>query len=290
VAQTKAKLPAPGEADEAKGDGEPAEAAGEAHGGAGKEAAGHGKAATPGKKGQKAAVTTGLAESLSWGSGGKEIWHELEAGNERFVSGHPRVRDLVARRGVVAGGQHPPAMVLTCSDSRLPPELLLDQGLGDLFVVRTAGNVIDSIAIASFEYAAEHLGSRLLLVLGHEKCGAVTAAVKGGAPGSPHLKALVAEISPAVEPLRSQAHGDDLIHKSVAANALREAMRLREDSPILKELAEKHQVEVMAAVYDLESGKITELEVKEPHHEPPPAGPAPAAGEKLVKAKAPARH
>ena len=164
----------------------------------------HAAAAVPATEGsddaEAAPESTGLAERLSWGSGGAEIWRELAAGNERFVSGHPQPRDLVARRGVVAGAQHPPAMVLTCADSRVPPELLLDQGLGDLFVVRTAGNLVDPLVIASFEYAAEHLGSRLLLVLGHERCGAVGAAVKGGKLPTPSLQAMV-DPSPAISPM-----------------------------------------------------------------------------------------
>ena len=115
----------------------------------------------------------------------------LLAGNHRYVSGtvaHPN--QTAGRRRAVAGSQHPFATILGCADSRVPPEVVFDQGLGDLFVVRVAGNIADPAAVASIEYSAEHLGVGLIVVVGHSRCGAVDAAVKGGeAPG--HLSVLV---------------------------------------------------------------------------------------------------
>ena len=204
-------------------------------------------------------AAAGLSDRLTWAADGNAIWHELEAGNERFVTGKLQPRDVAARRTAVATGQHPPAMVLACADSRVPPELLFDQGLGDLFVVRTAGNVADPVVLASFEYAAEHLGARLLIVLGHERCGAVSAAVTGGEAQSENLKALLGEIAPSVEKLRGHV-GDDLpVQRSVEENALHEAERIAAESPLLRDRIEKHQLEVIAAAYDLDTGKVVLL-------------------------------
>jgi carbonic anhydrase len=235
----------------------PAEAA---HG-AGK-ASGSGSAAAKGAHDAPAETTgaaAGLSDRLTWAADGNAIWHELETGNERFVSGKLQARDVAARRTAVATGQHPPAMILACADSRVPPELLFDQGLGDLFVVRTAGNVADPMVLASFEYAAEHLGARLLVVLGHERCGAVSAAVAGGEAPSENLKALLGEIAPSVEKLRGRVGDDVLVQRSVEENALHEAERMAAESPILRDRIEKHQLEVIAAAYDLDTGKVVVL-------------------------------
>ena len=204
-------------------------------------------------------AAAGLSDRLTWAADGHAIWHELEAGNERFVTGKLQPRDVAARRAAVAKAQHPPAMVLACADSRVPPELLFDQGLGDLFVVRTAGNVADPVVLASFEYAAEHLGARLLIVLGHERCGAVSAAVAGGEAPSENLKALLGEIAPSVEKLRGHVGDDVLVQRSVEEHALHEAERMAAQSPILRDRIEKHQLEVIAAAYDLDTGKVVVL-------------------------------
>ncbi|MFO0828611.1 MAG: carbonic anhydrase [Phycisphaerales bacterium] len=178
----------------------------------------------------------------------------LMDGNKRFVSGHPLNADRdPARRSELAAGQHPFAIVLTCSDSRVPPELVFDQGLGSIFVVRVAGNTADDVAIGSIEYAVEHLGARLIVVLGHEKCGAVAAAVKGGElPG--HLPAVVADIRPLVA--QAKADPGDPVHNCVWLNAAHVAAQLRASGPILSEFVEHHGVEVQGAVYDLDSGVV----------------------------------
>jgi carbonic anhydrase len=159
------------------------------------------------------------------------------------------------------GGQHPFAVILGCADSRVSPELLFDQGLGDLFVIRVAGNIADDAVLGSIEYAVEHLGTRLVVVLGHEKCGAVSAAVEGGEAAG-HLKALVAAIRPSVE----STAGDpgDKVHNCVVANALRVARQLRESQPVLKEYVEKKGLKVVAADYALDTSKVNLLD--EPRH------------------------
>ena len=130
---------------------------------------------------------------------GDRALQKLMEGNTRYVSArlaHPN--QTPARRAEVSEGQHPFAVIVGCSDSRLPPEIIFDQGLGDLFVVRLAGHVLNDEALGSIEYAVEHLGTQLIMVLGHDRCGAVTAAVKEG-DASGHLGSIMKAIAPAVK-------------------------------------------------------------------------------------------
>jgi carbonic anhydrase len=179
---------------------------------------------------------------------------KLLEGNARYVKGamtHPDAD--AARRAEVAKGQHPFAIILSCSDSRIPPEIVFDQGLGDIFVIRTAGNVVDDIAIGSIEYAAEHLGSPLLVVLGHENCGAVKATVDGGeAPG--HIASIVKAIKPAVE--KAKGEKGDLVDNSVRENVSMVREKLAESKPLLAEMVEKGKLKVVGARYDLDDGKV----------------------------------
>jgi len=185
----------------------------------------------------------------------------LKAGNQRFVSGklqHPR--QGTKRRTELATGQRPFAIVLGCADSRTPPEVLFDQGLGDLFVVRVAGNVLDDHVLASIEYAVDHLGARLVVVLGHKRCGAVQAAKetldsKSEAPA--HINSLVAAIQPAVEATR----GADL-EATVKANVENVAQSLRSSEPVLKKTVDAGTIEVAGAYYDLDTGAVAFTEEK----------------------------
>lgn len=183
----------------------------------------------------------------------------LMEGNRRHVQHRERHPDMEVKRRheLATAGQHPFAVVLGCADSRVPPELLFDQGLGDMFVVRDAGNVIDDEILGSIEYAVEHLGVQLVMVLGHEKCGAVSAAVAGGEAHG-HIKTVVEAIHPAVE--ESAAEPGDKVHNCVVANARRTARLIRESEPILKPLASSGRVLVVAADYDLYTGKVTLLD------------------------------
>jgi carbonic anhydrase len=220
-------------------------------------AAGHGAAAAPAAHGAHGAVTGGHGETR--GPTPAEVSQALFAGNERFVTDHPAAHTYAAERKALTGGQHPKAMVLSCSDSRLPPELVFDQSLGDLFVVRSAGNVADKIGLASLEYAAEHLGARVLVVLGHEKCGAVTAAAKGGAMPTDNLTALMEEIGPSLKDLRGTYQGEELVHRGIAANVEQTADEVLDRSPLLRKLVAEGELEVLQAVYDLETGKVKQL-------------------------------
>jgi carbonic anhydrase len=187
----------------------------------------------------------------------------LQAGNERFVAGkltHPD--QTVARRTDVAQGQHPFALVLTCADSRVSPELYFDQGLGDLFVVRNAGNVLDDHVIGSIEYAIAHLGVNLIVVIGHTKCGAVSAAVAGGhAPG--HIGSLIEAIEPAVHACEGQP--GDKVDNAVGANARLVAEGLRASGPILNEAVKRGTLRVVAAKYNLATGRVETVEAAPAH-------------------------
>jgi carbonic anhydrase len=186
----------------------------------------------------------------------------LMAGNQRYVrhkEQHPD--ESPARRKELVGGQSPFAVVLGCADSRVSPELLFDQGLGDLFVIRVAGNIVDDAILGSIEYAVEHLGTKLIVVLGHEKCGAVSAAVEGGEAAG-HLKALVTAIRPSVEATASDA--GDKVHNCVIANARRVARQIRESQPILKEYVERKGLKVVAADYPLDTWKVSLLDASRP--------------------------
>jgi carbonic anhydrase len=180
-------------------------------------------------------------------------------GNRRHVAHREQHPDMqVQRRHELAkAGQHPFAIILGCADSRVPPELLFDQGLGDLFVIRDAGNVVDDEVLGSIEYAVEHLGVKLIMVLGHENCGAVSAAVAGGEAHG-HIKAVVEAIKPAVD--ASANEPGDKVHNCVVASARRTAKLIRESDPTLKPLAAAGAIQVVAADYDMYLGKVTLLD------------------------------
>ena len=183
---------------------------------------------------------------------------ELLQGNARFASGHAlHPRQDPGRRTELATSQHPFAVILACSDSRVGPELLFDQGLGDLFVVREAGNVVDDHTLGSIEYGVEHLHSPLIVVLGHERCGAVaaardTVAAKGHAEG--HVESLVDAIRPAVE----ATAGMDA-EATCKANIRDVVHALRTSEPLLEHRVEKGEIAVVGAYYDLDTGAVTFL-------------------------------
>ncbi len=185
------------------------------------------------------------------------IWADLQAGNQRFVAGHLRTRPLAEERAELEHGQHPRAIILGCADSRVSPELVFDQSLGDVFVVRTAGNIVDPIALGSIEYAAEHLHARLLVVLGHSGCGAVKASAAGGDMPSAYLQAIVDRIRPIVQRLSPCFEGEELIERSVLANARQSAQDMVANSAILREEVQAGKLHVVSAVYDLHTGVVT---------------------------------
>lgn len=178
----------------------------------------------------------------------------LVEGNKRFVSGHAQHPDQkMARVKELASTQHPFATILGCSDSRVPPDIIFDQGLGDLFPVRVAGNIVDDAVLGSIEYAVEHLNCPLVMVLGHEGCGAVTAAVNGGEPGT-HITALVDAIMFAVTKAKGQP--GDLVSNAVRINATRQADIIRTSKPILGKAVSEGQTKVVVAIYDVKTGQV----------------------------------
>ncbi len=187
------------------------------------------------------------------------IWADLVAGNRRFMEGRETPRNVAAVRKVLVNGQHPQVIILTCADSRVSPEIIFDKNLGELFVVRTAGNVADRVALGSLEYAAEHLKAPLLLVMGHEKCGAVAAAVSGVKTHSPNLASIIRRINPAVKRVGGQASGDELLRLAIEANARQSADDVLKKSAILAELVHGGSLGVITGIYKLGTGEVVRL-------------------------------
>jgi len=182
---------------------------------------------------------------------------ELTAGNAHHVAHryqHPH--ETAERQRELASGQSPHAEILSCADSRVPPELIFDQGLGDLFIIRVAGNVVSDTELGSLEYGAEHLHVPLLVVLGHQHCGAVTAAVEGG-EAEGHIAALVNLLRPAVEKTRGMP--GDHVENAVTANVEMVVKQLRTSTPVLAKLVSEGKLKVVGAVYSLDTGKVTWL-------------------------------
>ena len=185
----------------------------------------------------------------------KEALKRLIQGNQRFASDkmkHPNRTGM--RREAVKLTQKPFAIILGCSDSRVPPEIIFDQGLGDLFIIRVAGNVIDAVGIDSIEYAVTVLGASVVLVLGHEKCGAVTAVVDNQASNIPTIAKL---IEPAVERVRN-LKGDHLVN-AITENVHQVVEKIQR-APMLIKLIEEGKLEVVGGYYHLETGKVRLLE------------------------------
>lgn len=189
----------------------------------------------------------------------REALKELMAGNARFVQmqpSHPH-QDVAYLRSLVKK-QKPIAAILGCSDSRVPAELVFDQGFGDLFVVRVAGNVMDEVVLASMEFAVGSLEVGLIVVMGHSRCGAVSATIKAEALPS-HLPELARRIQPAVDRVRD-APGD-LLENATCMNAKMVAEQLREHSDILREAVEARTLKIVSAYYDLQSGEVKFLDL-----------------------------
>jgi len=186
--------------------------------------------------------------------GVSDVLEILRGGNARFAAGHSaHPNQSAARRAETLGGQHPIAAVITCSDSRVSPELIFDQGIGDLFVIRTAGVVIDETALASVEYAAQHLHVPLILVMGHERCGAVEAALKNEHPHG-HLRVIMEALAPAIN--QTAGKGGDRNESAVRAHVRLQVAALRASQPLLAPLCESGRLTIAGAYYSLRSGLV----------------------------------
>ena len=195
----------------------------------------------------------------------QQALQRLKEGNRRFVSGERKGDALASpsRRNALVADQKPFAIVLGCSDSRVPAEIVFDQGLGDLFVIRVAGNIVAPSQIGSVEFAAEVFGTRLVVVLGHSRCGAVVATLEElkrlARHSSRNLRSIVDRVRPAVEPLletQPNADVDDLVAPAVRANVRASANQLRHGSEVLEHLIQNEGLLIVGAEYSLESGEV----------------------------------
>ena len=187
---------------------------------------------------------------------------KLQAGNTRFARGHPLHPDETRKRiRELKKGQHPYAIVVSCSDSRVPPELIFDQGFGDIFSIRTAGNIIGDYELGSIEYAVEHFDVKLIVVVGHENCGAIDAYLKWDHhPHSDHTEKILEYITQEAE---EKALPDSVrfnIDFAVKANINHGVNLLRRSTPILKPKVDEKKLTVLGALYDLDTGKVTFME------------------------------
>lgn len=198
----------------------------------------------------------------------EEALRRLMDGNERFVSGAVGGPNRsVARLRELEAGQSPFASVLACSDSRVPPEILFDQGFGDLFIARVAGNIATSEVIGSLEYASAALGTQLVMVLGHTACGAVSATVAGDAvPGQ--IGSLFPYIHPAAEEVAEQTGAGDSppVDQVIAQNVRHQVNLLREASPVLRDLGRERKLQVVGGVFHFDTGRVEMLDAD--HYSP----------------------
>lgn len=219
--------------------------------------AGHGEEPKAAKS-TKATAPHAAAPHATAGVTPDEALTRLLEGNKRFVANrmfHPN--ESLEQRAKLATGQWPFAAVLGCADSRVPPEIVFDHGLGDIFTVRVAGNIVEDAGSGSMEYAVEHLGVSLIVVLGHERCGAIKATIEametqGEVPG--HIVELVKKLKPAVDASKSQP--GDKVDNAVRENAKRMTAELTNMEPILKEKVKEGKLKVVAMRYDLDTGVV----------------------------------
>lgn len=187
-----------------------------------------------------------------------EVLKDLLEGNKRFTSNKFQTRNHNAMKKNAVGSQYPKAIVLSCVDSRVPVETVLDQGIGDIFVARVAGNFENTDILGSMEYACKISGSKLVLVLGHESCGAISAACDHIELGN--MTHLLSHIKPAVDAVKTDGRRDssnkDFVHDVVHKNVELTIMRIRQKSPILKKMEDKGEIKIVGGMYSLKTGKV----------------------------------
>ncbi len=203
-------------------------------------------------------VTTAFSLSAVEVNPSKNPLERLIQGNQRYVNSTTVCHeDWTAKRTALLANQKPFAVIVTCSDSRVPPEIIFDQTLGALFVVRVAGNIVDDFAIGSIEYGVNILGADLVLVLGHSNCGAVDAALKGMKFDN-HIQEVLNAIQPAIAATKSQP--GNLLEKATKTNVKLVENKLRTSKPLLSQLIEKGTLRISGGYYDLETGKVEFLD------------------------------
>jgi carbonic anhydrase len=190
----------------------------------------------------------------------EDFWNALVTGNKEYVKGTITYDHLKEERAELADHQFPPMTILSCSDSRVPPELVFNQSIGALFVVRAAGNIADSYGIASVEYAIAQGYTSLLVVLGHENCGAVKAAMATGDPGSPSLLGLVERIRMSFRGGEWNSEEPAMVRKAVDENTRASAAALLAQSSIIRDAVTSGKVKLVCAYYDLHTGEVKKLD------------------------------
>ncbi len=213
----------------------------------------------------KLTFTLSLASIVSFGpifaadsTSLKNALNKLVEGNQRYVNSMTVCHeDWSAKRLAQTQGQTPFAVIVTCSDSRVPPEIIFDQALGDLFVIRVAGNVVDDFAIGSIEYGVTVLGADLVLVLGHSNCGAVDGALKG-LKFDNHIQEVLNAIQPAIEGVKGTS--ENALEKAIKANVRHVEGKLKSSKPVLAKLLEQGKLSILGSYYDLSSGKVEFLD------------------------------
>lgn len=190
----------------------------------------------------------------------QQVLQRLKQGNERFASGHGTQRNYLQQVRATAAGQYPLASVVSCIDSRAPAEYVFDQGIGDIFNARVAGNIVNEDILGSLEFASKVAGSKLIVVLGHTSCGAVKGACDNVKMGN--LTGLLAKIQPAVAAVPMDggdrsSKNDAFVQKAADLNVQLTVQRIREMSPTLKEMEDKGEIRIVGAMYDVKSGQVT---------------------------------
>ncbi|MCX7749878.1 MAG: carbonic anhydrase [Clostridia bacterium] len=203
---------------------------------------------------------TAAAPTITW----EKSLSLLESGNKRFVTGKLTKKDFSKAKlnDLTVNGQKPFATIISCADSRVPPEHLFDQGLGDVFIARNAGNVIDDVTLGTVEYGAEHLGTPLIVVMGHTKCGACKATVDSNLAHSHEasvgIESILSKIKPSFEEAYTHTQNTNALYTLTEdLNIENSIQELEERSPILKELVEQKKVKIVGAKYDISTGKVT---------------------------------
>jgi carbonic anhydrase len=188
------------------------------------------------------------------------VINSLKEGNDRFVNNDLTARDHTVQIRKSTNGQYPKAVILSCLDSRIPVEDVFDKGIGDLFVARVAGNFVNEDILGSMEFGCKVAGSKVILVLGHEHCGAVKAAIDDVKLGN--ITAMLTKIRPVVEKLSADYDGDktsangEFVHMVCEHNVIKTINDIREKSPILKEMEEDGEIKIIGGVYDMDTGKV----------------------------------
>jgi len=192
--------------------------------------------------------------------GPDDLWSALLTGNRHYVEGKLSYENLAAERAQFGDHQSPPITVLSCSDSRVPPELIFNQSLGALFVIRAAGNVVDTFGLASIEYAIAHGFTSLIVVLGHEECGAVETALGHGEGSTPAITGLLERIRSSFGGIEWKADDPAVVKRAIEANARASAASLPAQSRIVREAMLAGKLKIVSAYYDLDTGEVKRVE------------------------------